>query len=902
MGSAGVRLPLLLVLLGIQVWSGRCEESRSSGQCQPGFISDIFVFFVNRDEIANGRTLGKVHFDDCRGRMTAVYTADNSHIRVKPDGTVTVKRHMKLHDGLKIFTVTALDCKGKKFSTSVAVLNEQHEYGNYYGNDDHRHHHHHHGKHHRQHHNNTEKAVPTLEFPRLRPGRHRWKRDWVIPPSNVPENDRGPFPKKLVHVKSSEANLKKVLYSVTGNGADQPPIGLFTINRDTGILLVTKPLDRETQEIYTLTVYAVSSDGEWVEDPMDLSIHVIDQNDNKPVFIQQVFQGYVPEGVPPGTSVMTVKATDADDPSTDNALLGYSILSQEPKLQDSDTIFTISKETGVISTVASGLDKEGVQTYTLILQVADMGGNGLTNTATAIISVTDTNDNAPQFDSSRYEGSAPENKAGYEITRLRVTDKDEAHTPAWTAVYRIIKGNEVGLFNITADRESNQGILRTVKELDFETANEHVLLVTVENLVPFSVSNVQTSTTTVAVYVQDQNEAPIFSPVEIVVEISEDLPVGQMITSYPAKDPDKAQNQVIKYKIGSDPANWLEVDPETGIIRSKAQLDRESELVDKNNRYKALILAYDNGNPSATGSGTLVLVLQDVNDNAPDLENRVFEICNENPISASLAITDRDLPPHTSPFTATLVMNSDKNWTAERQDNNVILNMKYKLDPGKQNINLQLTDTGGKSQTLTVEAVVCECSGDHTRCSEKMGYVAGISLPAILAIIGAILLLLILVLLLLLFLRRRKKKVKEPPLLPDDNVRGNVYYYDEEGGGEDDQEYDLSQLHRGLDSRPEVIRNDVIPTLLPSPQYRPRPSNPDEIVNFIDENLKAADNDPTAPPYDSLLVFDYEGASSEVGSLSSFNSSSSGDQDYEYLNNWGPRFKKLADMYRGEDD
>ncbi|NIG61246.1 cadherin-1 isoform 2 [Pontoporia blainvillei] len=284
-----------------------------------------------------------------------------------------------------------------------------------------------------------------------------------------------------------------------------------------------------------------------------------------------------------------------------------------------------------------------------------------------------------------------------------------------------------------------------------------------------------------------------------------------------------------------------------------------------------------------------------------------MDFCQRDPQPVIINIIDPDLPPNTSPFTAELTHGASVNWTIEYNDQeheSLIFKPRKTLEVGDYKINLKLIDNQNKDQVTTLDVYVCDCEGVVSNCREVTGPYAeaGLQVPAILGILGGILAFLILLLLLLLLIRKRRV-VKEPLLPPEDDTRDNIYYYDEEGGGEEDQDYDLSQLHRGLDARPEVTRNDVAPTLLSVPQYRPRPANPDEIGNFIDENLKAADSDPTAPPYDSLLVFDYEGSGSEAASLSSLNSSESDqDQDYDYLNEWGSRFKKLADMYGGGED
>uniref|UniRef100_A0A8D2JCE2 Cadherin domain-containing protein n=1 Tax=Varanus komodoensis TaxID=61221 RepID=A0A8D2JCE2_VARKO len=738
-----------------------------------------------------------------------------------------------------------------------------------------------------------------LRFPPAKPGLRRRKRDWVIPPIRVPENERGPFPKKLVQIKSNRDKTTKIFYSITGQGADTPPEGVFTIEKETGWMKVTQPLDREAIDKYHLFSHAVSENGKPVEEPMELIVTVTDQNDNKPQFTQEVFRGSVLEGATPGTSVMQVNATDADDDvETYNGVIAYSIVSQVPA-EPQAQMFAINRATGVISVIASGLDRERVGEYILTLQAADLDGLGLTGSATAVIEIADANDNAPVFREQTYSAEVPENEVGLEVVRLAVTDLDEAGTPAWRARYSLQHGNEGGFFSISTDPETNEGILRTAKSLDFEARGRFVLQVVVANEAPFAVK-LPTSTATVTVGVKDVNEAPSFVPRVRTAEVSEDAPIGWEVATFAAQDPDEAQPQ--KYSMGKDPAGWLAIHPESGVLTVRRQLDRESPFV-RNSTYEAMVLAADDGAPAATGTGTLLLTLLDVNDNGPEPDRQEVIVCNRDPVPQLLHILDRDLPPNGSPFRAELGNNSDESWAVEMdaEGETATLRLLKPLDQGTYEVFLTLFDAQGKGRLAVLQATVCECEGPVDKCHHKP--LVAIGAPVILAILGSILALLLLLLLLLLFMRRRKV-VKEPLLPPEDDTRDNVFYYGEEGGGEEDQDYDLSQLHRGLDARPEVVlRNDVAPTLLPAPQYRPRPANPDEIGNFIHENLKAADTDPTAPPYDSLLVFDYEGSGSDAGSISSLGSSGSEqDQEYDYLRDWGSRFQKLADMYGGGEE
>ena len=69
---------------------------------------------------------------------------------------------------------------------------------------------------------------------------------------------------------------------------------------------------------------------------------------------------------PIGTFVMTVTSVDKDDPKTNNGMLRYKILSQNPESPTSN-MFTINNQTGGIITVAAGLDREVTPTVSFCL-------------------------------------------------------------------------------------------------------------------------------------------------------------------------------------------------------------------------------------------------------------------------------------------------------------------------------------------------------------------------------------------------------------------------------------------------------------------------------------------------------------------------------------------------------
>ncbi|XP_068267616.1 cadherin-15 isoform X2 [Nyctibius grandis] len=696
-------------------------------------------------------------------------------------------------------------------------------------------------------------------------GPRRVKRAWVIPPISVSENHKR-IPHLLVQIKSDKQQPGGVIYSIKGPGVDEEPLGIFSIDKFTGKVFLNAMLDREENDRYRLRAFALDLGGVTLEDPTDLEIIVVDQNDNRPLFRQDVFTGRVVEGAEPGTCVMTVDATDADEPDTDNAALRYSILEQ-----GATSMFRINATTGEICTALPGLDRETVGAYNLTVQAADMSGDGLTTTATAVIYLEDINDNPPEFTKEEFSMEVEEEAAGVEVGKVFVHDKDLAGSPNWLAKFTILEGDPEGAFAIRTDPHTNDGVLSVAKPLDHEVRDRFELTVSVQNeraLEPTAPASPR-ALATVRVRVRDINEAPIFRENPRRVSVLEGAPPGTPVTTYTASDPDTRQLQTLTYTLLYDPADWLQLDPHAGTVRTKRELLHPSAFL-QGGWYIALLLARDDAEPPRSATGTLSIEILELSPQHPQL-TRNWSITRFNVTHAVLAVLG-ELP--AGPYSLPLLLRDSGSPPQERQ----------------QLLNLSVCHCGPEG--------TCE---DGVLAAATAG--AGITLGALMIILGSTILFLLLAGLGAARARGRRRALRQGLLQRSrDDMRDNILNYDEQGGGEEDQDaYDINQLrHPELFSpraKPPLRRDAPLSSSTP-PAPRKLPSGPSDIEDFINEGLEAADNDPSVPPYDTALIYDYEGSGSVASPLSSIVSSlSDEDQDYDYLQEWGPRFRRLADLY-----
>ncbi|XP_034411233.1 cadherin-24 [Cyclopterus lumpus] len=658
--------------------------------------------------------------------------------------------------------------------------------------------------------------------PDLRTGpRSRTRRSWIWNQFFVIEEYAGPEPVLIGRLHTDmDRNDGRTKYVLRGEGAGS----VFVIDEKTGNIHVTKPLDREEKDEYRLI--ATSTDRQTdraLEPSSQFIIRVQDINDNPPIFDEGPYIATVPEMANIGTSIIQVTATDADDPTYGNsAKLVYTLVQGQQ-------YFSVDPQTGILRTAVPDMDRETQDQYLVLLQAKDMGGHlgGLSGTTTVTVRLTDVNDNPPRFTQSMWSFSVSELAIpGAEIGRISAADADLGENAELE--YTILEGETGETFNITGVNQ--EAVITLNKAVDYESRSSYSFSVEVLNPVvdprflrrgPFK------DRASIRVAVLDADEPPRFSRARYHMDVSENCPPACTVGRVSAVDPDTGLTNNIRFSIDpqSDPEALFRITPDTGLITTAMELDRE-----RDHWHNITVIATQRDNPSQVSRVLVAIETLDLNDNAPELDRQyTTALCDSSSIGQVVQVLraiDRDeggndstvyfsIPPESSSAlnfsvrdsggpTASLVLLSQLRPLSRSASSTLTLHVPLVLRDG----------TSGLTSTGTVTVSVCPClrGGARAVCLPQQSTLPspGLSTAALLAILACVATLLA-VSALSLSLRRQKRDSLSP--LEEDDVRENIITYDDEGGGEaDTAAFDIAALqsaphssrsrsYRTLDSR-----------------------------------------------------------------------------------------------------
>lgn len=352
----------------------------------------------------------------------------------------------------------------------------------------------------------------------------------------------------LLHVIAVDRDARdngRVSYSIVSGNED----GAFSLDPATGVLAVTRPLDRESQNRYALNVTAADHGRPAKSSWQLVHIHVEDINDNPPRFMRPLYEAAVPENGPAGTFVVKVSATDKDVGTNGN--LTYTI----PE-GIADGMFSVDSMSGTVTTTGP-LDRERKSSYVVTVYVRDGSFPAQYDAASVVVDVVDVNDHAPEFGESCYPLHVPENSDLSIIHTVVATDADSGANGEIT--YSITGGNVGNKFSI----DLHTGQLSS-RPLDREIKDRYYLIIAAQDR---GVPSPRQGFCNITVSVDDENDSdPRFTQSRYTATLPESALPDTVVLTVQATDADRGHNAKITYSLSNE-TQWLfKIDNETGVL------------------------------------------------------------------------------------------------------------------------------------------------------------------------------------------------------------------------------------------------------------------------------------------------------------------------------------------------
>uniref|UniRef100_A0A8C6FH20 Cadherin domain-containing protein n=1 Tax=Moschus moschiferus TaxID=68415 RepID=A0A8C6FH20_MOSMO len=372
-------------------------------------------------------------------------------------------------------------------------------------------------------------------------------------------------------------------------------------------LALDRPLDREEVPELSLILTALDGGSPPRSGTTLVRILVLDTNDNAPEFVQPLYKVQLCEDSPVGSLAVTVSAKDLDTGS--NGEIVYAFFYATERILKT---FQINPTSGSVYLKAE-LDYEVIQTYTLTIQAKD--GGGLSGKCTVVVQVTDINDNPPELLMSSLTSPIKENSLETVVAVFRIRDRDSGNNA------KTVCSIQDDLPFLLKPSVENYYTLVTDSPLDREERAEYIITITVTDM---GTPRLKTEHN-ITVLVSDVNDnAPAFTQTSYTLWVRENNSPALHIGSVSATDPDAGANAQ-NYTINLNSFFHIKISgSDEGIIYPELVLDRALDR-EKQQEFSLTLTALDGGLPPRSGATNIHIVILDVNDNAPQFSQAIYE-------------------------------------------------------------------------------------------------------------------------------------------------------------------------------------------------------------------------------------------------------------------------------------